>query len=103
MEDSSFGTVSVPIIGDSNPAVLYRAAVRPLRVVVRNTGGTAVLLAYESAALSNLGTAGTYLLPAGKSDTFVIMPKQSMLAASVGAAGQVSIAVSTAIPFSQGD
>jgi hypothetical protein len=98
LEDSKLDTVAVPIIGANNPSILYRAADKVLRIVVRNVGGAPVLLAHESSALQVLGGGGTYLLPQGDSDVFVLMPKQSILAGAIGIAGQVSIAVSVAIP-----
>lgn len=96
--DSIVNTVSVPQQG-VEPAVLYRAANRPLRVVVRNSGGALLLIAYEASALQTLGTfAGTFRLGIDQSETFVLMPKQSLCAAAQGAGGIASIAVSEALP-----
>lgn len=100
IDDSRLDTISVPTFGTTDPAVLYRAADKVLRVMVRNSGGVPIVLAHESAALSQLGTAGTYLLPVGQADIFVLQPKQAILAAAVGLAGQASIAVSVAMPIS---
>ena len=96
--DSSVNSVTVPIQG-GDPATLYRAVNRPLRVVVRNSGGALILISYDASALQNIGSfAGTFRLPQGASETFVLMPKQSLLAAATGAGGIASIAVSEALP-----
>lgn len=98
--DSKTQTVNVPLVPTDAPAVLYRAAAEVLRVIVRNVGGSTILIAYEAAALADLGDAGTFQLPEGASEVFVLMPKQSLCAAAVGIAGQASIAVSVALPIS---
>lgn len=96
--DSSVNTVTIPVQGES-PATLYRANDRPLRVVVRNSGGALLLVSYDATALQALGSfAGTFRLGIGQSETFVLMPKQSLLAAATGAGGIASIAVSEALP-----
>lgn len=96
--NSIVNTVSVAAQG-TPPAVLYRATQKPLRVVVRNSGGTLLLIAYEATALTvNNPMADTFRLPVGASETFVLMPQQSLLAAAVGAGGVASIAASEALP-----
>lgn len=91
-------TVSVPVQG-TDPAILYRAAERPLRVVVRNAGGATIVLAYDSTPLRvQSPMADSFRLPAGQSETFVLMPKQALAAVAIGAGGIVSIAVSEALP-----
>jgi hypothetical protein len=100
--DSLVNTVSVPAQGagtNNNPATLYRAADRPLRVVVRNTGAATLLIAHDTTALQvEAPLAGTFRLPVGASETYVLMPRQSLVAASIGAGGVASIAVSEALP-----
>lgn len=96
--DSLMNTLNVPTQGTS-PALLYRAAERPLRVVVRNVGGAAIVLAHDANALSVQNpTAGTYRLAIGDDVTIVLMAKQSVLAVAVGAGGLVSVAISEALP-----
>lgn len=96
---SKVNTVIVPVFG-GNPATLYQAADLPLRILVRNVGGTAVLIAHDAPSLQQVppGTAGTYQLPVGAADVFVLQPREAILAAAVGGGGQVSIAVSEALP-----
>lgn len=96
---SKINTVLVPVFG-RNPATLYQAAELPLRVLVRNIGGTNVLLAHDAPSLQQTppGQAGTFLLPPGASEVFVLQPREAILAAAVGAGGSVSIAVSEALP-----
>lgn len=100
MVESKTQTVNVPTVPTDAPAVLWRAAADVMRIIVRNIGGATLLIAYEATALADLGDAGTFQLPAGASEVFVLTPKQSLLAAAVGIAGQVSIAVSVALPVS---
>lgn len=98
--ESKLNTIVVPPTGRP-PALLYQAAAVPLRVVVRNVGGTNVLLAHETMPLESPAnnTTGTFQLPPNTSETFVLMARQSLLAGAVGAGGIVSIAVSEALPL----
>lgn len=71
-----------------------------LRVLIRNTGQSDVFLGFTTAAVvGNPGTQATYRLPAGQADAFVIAPRQTIYATSVGAGGRVSFSVSQALPF----
>jgi len=99
MQESKVNTMQVPQTGAS-PALLIIAAAAPMRVVVRNIGGTTVLIAHDDSTLQTNppNLAGTFQLPAGTSEVFVLQPKQRLLAASSGAAGLVSIAASEALP-----
>jgi len=99
MQDSKVNTVQVPPTG-TNPSVLIYATQTPMRVVVRNVGGTTIFLAHDTSVLqgSPPGLAGTFQLPAGASEVFVLQPKQGLFAAATGAGGIASIAVSEAIP-----
>jgi hypothetical protein len=102
VRNSIVNTVSVPIAGSTNPATLYLAADKPMRMLVRNTGPNLVFLSFESSTLVNnevAGVAGTYQLPPLMSDTFVLAPKQGMYAVGFGGGSQVSMAVSEAIPM----
>jgi len=100
VQPSIVQTLSVPSVGaGGNPSRLIQAAKTPLRVLVRNTGGTVIFIAHDVSDLSNINAVGAaYQLPAGQSDVFVVAPGQSIIAAAQGAGGQVSIAVSEAIP-----
>ena len=96
--DSTANTVNIPTQG-VDPVVLARAGGTPLRVLVRNTGGALLLLAYDPTALANPAPmAGTFRLPVGTSEVFVLMPKQTLAAVSAGAGGFASTAISEAIP-----
>ena len=96
---SKVNTVQVPLFG-TNPATLYQAADVPLRILVRNVGGTNLLLAHEAPTLQTTPPqqAGTFLLPPGTSEVFVLQPREGLLAAAVGGGGMASIAVSEALP-----
>lgn len=97
-KESKVNTVIVPQTG-RDPATLFSAADRVLRIVVRNVGGSTLALSHDSSNLQQTPVlAGCFHLQSGESEVFVLMPRQSMYAASVGAAGLVSIAVSEAIP-----
>lgn len=71
----------------------------PMRVLVRNVGGSEIFLALLPAAITgNIGTA-VFRLPAGTSESFPIAGRQSMYAVSSGAGGRISWAASEALPF----
>lgn len=93
--------MAVPQLGLADPARLFQAGQhQPMRVVVRNTGGNLVFLAHDVSDLSQVNSsAGSYALPAGEADVFVLAPGQSIIAAASGGGGQVSIAASDAIPI----
>lgn len=102
MRQSKVNTVTVPGIGQKNPATLYIADHVPMRVVVRNVGGSTIVLAHESPVLTMAQViAGAYRLPPGQEDVFVLAPKQGLYAASAGNNGQVSYAASEAVPTYQ--
>lgn len=95
---STTNTLAVPAQG-SDPVPLAKAAQTPLRVLVRNVGGAAIVLAYDpTAILTDQPMAGTFRLPAGQSETFVLQPTQSLVAAAIGANGLASVATSEALP-----
>lgn len=96
--ESKVNTVVVPALG-GDPVTLYSAAERVLRVVVRNAGGNTLFIAHDTSSLQQVQLAGTYQLPAGQSDTFVLQPRQTLVAAAAGPNGLASIAVSEAIPM----
>jgi hypothetical protein len=96
---SKVNTILVPAAGQ-DPALLYQAADIPLRILVRNIGGNAVSLAHDVSSLQQQppSQSGTFQLPPGASEVFVLQARESLVAAAAGAGGAVSIAVSEAIP-----
>jgi len=100
MQPSQVNTITIPAAGTPNPATLWRAALVPTRVVVRNVGRSLILLAHSSSEIQTAeATAGVFHLPAGAEGTFILAPKQGMWAVSAVAGGLVSIAVSEAMPL----
>ncbi len=97
--ESKVNTVVVPPVG-TDPSTLWIAADFPVRVVVRNVGGNILILAHDSSTLANFppGNAGTFVLPAGDSEVFVLQPRQGIYASGSGGGGLASIAVSEALP-----
>lgn len=99
MNNSRIDTIQVPSLGTSNPATLAVATLVPMRLMIRNIGTTVVFLAHNSTELAQVGfTAGTYQLPPGGADIFVLAPRQGMWATATGLGGTVSIALSEAMP-----
>lgn len=100
MNDSLTQTLSVPAVGDGgNPSRLYQAGKTAMRVLVRNNGGVILFIAHDVGDLANASSIGTsYQLPPAQSDVFVIAPGQSIFAASNGAGGVASVAISEAVP-----
>jgi hypothetical protein len=99
MHPSSVKTLSVPAIGAPNPALLGQAGTNPMRLAVRNTGGTPIVIAHDVASLSNLSQlSDVYQLPVGGTEVFVLAPRQQIFAACNGGGGFISIAVSEAYP-----
>lgn len=73
-----------------------------MRALVRNVGGNLVYIAHANGDLSQINSLGAvYQLPAGQADVFVLAPRQTLFAASNGGGGQVSVALSEAIPVGQ--
>ena len=101
-EGSSTKTLSVPAVGLAEATRVIQAPTdRWMRVLVRNTGGNLIFVAYEQASLTSVATIGdTYSLPAGQSDVFVLAPCQALFMGGNGGCGQASIAVSMAIQIS---
>jgi hypothetical protein len=97
-QSSQLNTLDVPLVGAGAPAVLTYAAKAPLRVLVRNIGGTDVFLSHDAETLTQQGLANTFQLPPATSEVIVLQHKQLLVAAAAGAGGLVSIAVSEALP-----
>lgn len=100
MIPSRTGQANVPNIPTQNPAVLATAPANvPLRVVVRNTGGTPVRIGFDSASMNNISASDFYTLPAGANETFVIAGGQVLYAGSIGATGTLSFHWNEALPL----
>ncbi len=107
MQDAKLNTINVPFASAGEgaptytPSLIVQAGKVPLRVMLRNISEAVDFrLAFDAATLQDLpGSAGTYVLPAGFSDVFVLAPRQSMYAIGNGTGGQLSIAYSEALPF----
>lgn len=96
-------TVSINEIGTGNPSRLVQASQNaPMRVLVRNVGGTGLFIAHELQAVQNTNSNGsTYQLPPNQSDVFILAEGQSLFAAANGGGGVASLAVSEAIPLAK--
>jgi hypothetical protein len=100
MRQSQLNSLVLPIAGSENPATLMKAALAPLRVVVRNIGPGAAVLAHDPGTLSNvLGIANTFTLPQDREDTFVLAPGQGIYAVGQGVGIVLCLAISEAIPL----
>jgi hypothetical protein len=93
-------TITVRGVGTTTPGIVATATNAPLRVLVRNVGPALCFLSYETESLANPGgpSTGTYRLPAGKSDIFVLAPAQSLYTVAAGPGGLLTIAESEAFP-----
>lgn len=98
------------VIGDAGavvtpkPRQIWTASDTPLRVVVRNISpnGIGMLISYDSAGLMQDQTApqNAYVLPAGTSDTFVLLPGESLYAMTPGpVSGMICAIINVAFPF----
>jgi len=100
-------TINVPSITATasetslEPRPVVHTAMFDLLVRIRNNSfGTYVLIAYEAAALMSFpNLSDVYKLPAGASDLFVVKAGEQMFCATPGGAGgEISIAISEALP-----
>ena len=93
------GTISVVTVPASNVGPFYTApSDAHMRVLVRNRGGTLIFIAFESSAVYGVTvTAARFELPAETSEVFILQPRQSIFAISVGA-GRLSYSASEALP-----
>lgn len=101
MQPSRVTTLDVPVIGNTNPATITLAPKSiPLRVLIRNVGGAMIFIAHESTAFQDVVSSATnsYRIPPGQEDIFVLAPQQGLFASAQGAGGQISVAISEAIP-----
>ena len=100
MHPSILKTLAVPAVGSADqPATLHQAADRVVRVVIHNIGGCLVFLAHAVNDLnSSVSPSEVFQLGVDAELTLVLMPTQTILAASQGGGGRVSVAVSEALP-----
>jgi len=99
MQSSQLNSLVVPPTGSQNPATLWKAANIPMRVVVNNLGPNMILLAHDVGTLMNSPVfANTFRLFPTKDVVIVLAPKQGLFAVAIGVGGEVSIAVSEALP-----
>lgn len=74
-----------------------------IRLLIRNTGASVVLLAYESSVLNGdvaaQGDSKRFPLDPGDDVVFVLEPRQGICGIAIGAAGQVSFHASRALPI----
>jgi hypothetical protein len=100
MQPSQVNSLSLPPSGSSNPATVTKAAKVPLRVVVRNTGPNLVLLAHDPGTLTNAPVfANTFKLPVMAEDIYVLAPGEGLFAVSIGAGGELTVAISESLPI----
>jgi hypothetical protein len=98
---SKFDTLSISAIGARTPTKLCQAGKVALRVLVRNVGAGIVFIsgAVEDVNPQSGPSTGTYRLPAGQEDVFVVTPNSSLFALAVGIGGQLSVGTSEALPM----
>lgn len=99
-EQSRLKTIPLPAQGaNAQPITLATATGVPMRVLVRNVGGTDVMLGLNSGDVVSTGgpTPDTYILPTGSADVFVLAARQTLLGVGVAAGAIVSVAISGAL------
>lgn len=99
MQPSQLNSFVVNPVGSKNPATVAKAASVSLRVAMVNVGPILILLAHDDGTLINVPAfANTYQLPPGAELVVVLAPGQGIYAAGTGEGGQLSAAISEAIP-----
>lgn len=99
MMQSIFQTIQTPATGTPNAATIAKAGTVPLRVYIANIGAAIVSLSFASENLATVAsTTSCFRLAVSRDVTVVVAPKQTLFAASLGAPGVVSTAVSEALP-----
>lgn len=101
MKPSTVGTLNVPTIPTPAPATIVKSADRPMRVVVRNSGGANLRIAHDANSLITQASdvATHFQLAIGDEDTFILAPRQGLYAIATGAGGLLSFAASDALPL----
>jgi hypothetical protein len=94
-------SIAVPAIGAATPGILARAQETAVRVLVRNTGVSALFISTTTENLVNPGGPSTasFRLVAGAENVFVLAPKQRLYAIALGLGNQASVAISEALPM----
>ena len=102
MQPTQFITLSVP--STTTVTTLAKATDIPLRVLVRNVGAALAFITgnVQDISVATGPTTGTYRLPAGDEDVFVLAPKQSLYALVIGVGGLLSVSISEALPMDLG-
>jgi len=99
MQPSQLNSLIVAQVGGPRPTSVARAANAPLRIALVNVGAITIMLAHDEGTLiAAPAFANTYQLLPGKELVVVLVPRQGLCAAGVGAGGQLSVAISEAIP-----
>lgn len=102
MRDARAQTVIVSVAAvNANPTVLHTASTVPVRVLVENVGPLTIFLGYahqDVIASDGLPSTSCYRLLPDRERTFVLAPKQVLLASSVGGLGLATVNASDAIP-----
>jgi hypothetical protein len=95
------GVVTVPAVPASNVGPFYSApSTVAMRVLVRNLSGATIFLAFDSSDINGtLLTSKRFELPAGLSEVFILQPRQSIFAVTLGAGGRLCYTASEALPF----
>lgn len=100
VEQTRLKTIPLPVQGpNAQPITIATAPGTPMRVLIRNVGGTDVLLGINAGDVTSNGgpTPDTYILPTGQSDVFVLAPRQTILGIGVNPGALVSVALSGAL------
>jgi hypothetical protein len=97
---TKYETLSINAIGARTPTKVCQAGKVTLRVLVRNVGAGIVFIAgtTEDVNPQQGPSTGTYRLPAGQEDVFVLAPGSSLFALSTGAGAKCSVSYSEALP-----
>lgn len=101
MQPSFNRTLLIVAQGSRNPTTVVTAPSVPLRVVARNlAGGTTLLLAFSTEALSPTVTSEIFTVPAASEEVFILAPKQRIYATSGSAVADITatFACSEAFP-----
>lgn len=72
-----------------------------VRVLVANVGAVPLAVGATPAAVAGnaVNTGANFRLPAGRSEVFVLAPRQSLYAVGIGGGGRVSYSISEALPM----
>ncbi len=103
MQNTTFRTISVNIIGSKDPSTIAVAPVKiPLRCLVRNIGATTLFFGTAVQDVAPTPDTATYRVFSGDSEVFILAPQQTLYAIAAGANGSVSVSNSEALPLAGG-